>query len=180
MLFFLALVAGTAGWTFTEYAMHHWNGHLARGKTRFSREHLAHHRESGYFTTHATKAQMALPIVAIVYALSWWLVGGMVASGFTLGLVSAYIGYEWLHWACHARAPRTRFGRWARRHHFHHHFSSAKHNHGVTSPVWDLVFRTYRAPGFIRVPQKHVMPWLVDASGAVKTAYVADYAVLTR
>jgi len=177
MTFFYALLVGAAGWTFTEYAMHHWNGHLARGKLKFSREHLAHHRESGYFTSTATKVQMALPIVSVVFALAWWQVGLLVASGFTMGLVGSYAGYEWLHWACHALAPRTRFGRWVRRHHFYHHFTSAKYNHGVTSPIWDFVFRTYRSPGFIQVPLKHVMPWLVDEAGQVRPEFAADYAV---
>jgi sterol desaturase/sphingolipid hydroxylase (fatty acid hydroxylase superfamily) len=178
--FLLALLAGAFGWTFTEYGMHHWNGHLARGKLKFSREHLAHHRESDYFTSNLTKAQMALPIISVVFAVAWWLSGALIATGFTLGLGAAYIGYEWLHWACHARAPRTRFGRWARRNHFYHHFTSAKYNHGVTSPIWDVVFRTHRSPGFIRVPPKHVMTWLVDDAGEVKPEYADDYAISSR
>jgi hypothetical protein len=43
--------------------------------------------------------------------------------------------------------PRTRlgwYGRWARGHHFHHHFVDARVNYGVTSPVWDVVLRTRR------------------------------------
>ena len=180
MTFALSVIAGMFGWTCTEYGMHHWNGHLAKGKLRFSREHLAHHRESGYFTSNATKVQMALPIIAVVYGIAWWLFDGAVATGFVIGLTGAYAGYEWLHWACHALAPRTRFGRWARRHHFYHHFSSAKFNHGVTSPIWDLVFRTYRPPGMIRVPPKHIMPWLIDETGEVKATYSHDYELLKR
>lgn len=179
-VFLLATLAGAIGWTFTEYGMHFWNGHLCKGKTMFSREHLAHHRESGYFTSNLTKVRMALPIVAVVYGLAWWLAGGLIATGFSLGLSCTYLGYEWLHWACHALAPSTRFGRWARRHHFHHHFTSAMHNHGVTSPVWDVVFRTYRSPGFIRVPPKHVMVWLLDDCGAVKPEYAGDYALIVK
>ena len=180
MTFLLWLLAGAFGWTFTEYGMHHWNGHLARGKLKFSREHLAHHRESDYFTSNLTKVQMATPIVLAVFGVTWWWVGVLAAAGFTLGLGGAYIGYEWLHWACHALAPTTRFGRWARRHHFYHHFTSAKYNHGVTSPLWDVVFRTHRAPGMIRVPPKHVMPWLVDQSGALRPEYAADYALIVK
>jgi len=42
---------------------------------------------------------------------------------------------------------RTRlgwYGRWAREHHFHHHFVDLRVNYGVTSGLWDVVLRTRR------------------------------------
>ena len=146
----------------------------------FSREHLAHHREFGYSTPWPTKVRMALPIVLVVLGISWWIAGPLIAVAFTLGLGGAYLGYEWVHHICHVAAPKTAFGRWARRHHFYHHFTSAKYNHGVTSPLWDVVFRTYRSPGLIRVPPKHVMDWLVDESGAVKPEFSDHYELIVK
>lgn len=176
----IALIAGAFGWTFTEYAMHHWNGHLSRGRLIFSREHLAHHRQFDYASPWTTQVRMALPILSGVFGGAW-LVGGLVSGVvFTLSLGAAYLGYGWLHQACHISAPRTAFGRWARRHHFYHHFTSAKHNHGVTSPLWDIVFRTYRAPGMIRVPPRHVMAWLIDEDGQVKPEFADHYELIVK
>jgi sterol desaturase/sphingolipid hydroxylase (fatty acid hydroxylase superfamily) len=44
----------------------------------------------------------------------------------------------------------------------------ARTNHGVTSPLWDVVFGTYRAPGTIRVPSRLCMSWLRDERGEVR------------
>ena len=68
-----------------------------------------------------------------------------------------------------------RYGRWARRHHFHHHFVDPKTNHGVTTPLWDLVFRTYRTPEVIPVPAKLCMRWLLDDAGAVRAEHADRY-----
>ena len=63
-----------------------------------------------------------------------------------------------------------------RRHHFHHHFHNPKRNHGVTSPLWDLLFRTYERPAVVRVPMKHAMGWLVEQGGLrVRPEYLGDY-----
>jgi hypothetical protein len=49
-------------------------------------------------------------------------------------------------------------------------------NHGVTTPLWDIVFGTYEEPETIRVPKKIVMPWLIDpVSLTVHGDYVADF-----
>ena len=45
------ILAGCFAWTFIEYGMHHWNGHLMKGKTLFSKEHLAHHSKKDHFST---------------------------------------------------------------------------------------------------------------------------------
>ena len=41
MTHLLALALGALGWTFTEYVLHRFDGHGMKGKTPFSREHLA-------------------------------------------------------------------------------------------------------------------------------------------
>ena len=71
------------------------------------------------------------------------------------------------------------YGRWARRHHFYHHFINAKMNHGVTTPIWDLVFGTYRkADVVIEVPSKLAMPWLKDPStGKAREEFATSFVI---
>jgi hypothetical protein len=98
--------------------------------------------------------------------------GSFYAGGIFLG----YIVYDLVHWSNHVHAPKTAYGRWARRHHFSHHFSDARFNHGVTTPIWDVVFRTYRAPGRIVVPKRLCMDWLLDSeTGCIRHQFRNDF-----
>jgi sterol desaturase/sphingolipid hydroxylase (fatty acid hydroxylase superfamily) len=176
--FILPLLLGVLAWTFAEYALHNWVGHGRRGRGEFSREHLAHHTDGTYFTATSQKVAMAVRILLVVVPIGLLVAGVLPGLSFSVGFVATWIGYEVLHRRLHTHPPRGRYGRWARRHHFAHHFSSAKVNHGVTSPLWDLVFRTYRRPGRIHVPEREAMSWLWDPqAGDVKACYAADYAI---
>lgn len=109
-----------------------------------------------------------------------WAVGLPLGLAYLGGLMGFYATYELLHRREHTWAGFGAYGRWARRHHFAHHYSDARFNHGVTSPLWDLVFRTYRPVQIIRVPRKFVMPWLKDPqTGEVRADY-ADRFVLAK
>lgn len=170
------VLAGCFTWTFIEYGMHHWNGHLMKGKTLFSKEHLAHHSKKDYFST----ARQKIAYSGLI-AIGVWLVGiaifGMYTGSFYAGgIYLGYVLYELIHWSNHVHPPRTAYGRWARRHHFSHHFTDARYNHGVTSPLWDIVFRTYRRPGLITVPNRLQMEWLVDPqTGCVRHQFSDDF-----
>ncbi|MEL6180069.1 MAG: sterol desaturase family protein, partial [Myxococcota bacterium] len=108
---------------------------------------------------------------------------GTVGPGiaFTLGFLLSYVGYEVLHRRVHTHPPVGPYGRWARKHHFYHHFSRPNLNHGVTSPIWDVVFGTLETPEMVRVPAKKAMSWLLDPeTGDVAEAYAADYVLVRR
>jgi sterol desaturase/sphingolipid hydroxylase (fatty acid hydroxylase superfamily) len=94
---------------------------------------------------------------------------------FTLSFGVSYLVYEYVHYLNHVEPPKTLYGRWARKHHFLHHFEDAKSNHGVTSPLWDLVFGTYRRLPKIRVPKRFEMRWLLDENAEIRGEYRDDY-----
>ncbi len=172
-------LAGAFAWTFAEYGLHHWNGHLTRGRTNFSKHHLHHHVEPEWFAPAWMKVRAAAwvcPSVGLAVGSFAGLWPGVV---FALSFGLAYYAYENTHSRCHFHAPTGPYSRWTRRNHFYHHFTSAKMNHGVTSPVWDLIFRTYRDPGVIRIPERHAMAWLCDPeTGQVKPEYQRDYELI--
>lgn len=172
----LALLAGMFTWSFLEYAMHHWYGHIANGRNHFSREHLKHHAQAFYFSPTRQKLVFAGLITAVVLPVSMLAWGPVIGGAFTVGLVGAYAGYEWLHHRIHVAAPRTKYTRWSAHHHFSHHFACPKKNHGVTSPLWDYVFGTYQKPPQLRVPKRRAMPWLIDPNtGEVRAEYSDNY-----
>lgn len=177
-------VGGAMLWSVAEYGIHNWGGHGPRGKTEFSREHLTHHATPTYFTATIKKAKAAGLALALMAPLAIAALGVPRGVAFAVAFSLAYLGYEWLHRRAHTHAaPRGwlgAYGRMVRKHHFHHHFGAPRSNHGVTSPVWDFVFRTYEPPGVVRVPARHAMTWLVDDGGEIKPEYAADYVLVGR
>ena len=161
----IEFVAGALSWTALEYVIHRWMGHDRRlRRTPFGIEHTRHHAEGNYFAPSWKKVAAALMTVLLVGAPAVAIGSRENAISFVCGLVGFYGCYELLHRFAHTRAPRGLYGRWQRRHHFHHHFVDPRSNHGVTSPLWDLVFGTYTpVTATIRVPRRLAMPWLLRA-----------------
>lgn len=171
-------LGGTALWTLLEYLIHRFLGHSPRGRNPFRTEHVRHHATTHYFAPTAKKVLAATPVILSVWAALAFLLGLAEGSAFAVGLTMMYVAYEVAHRRAHTHPPTGPYSRWLRRNHFHHHFRNPRANHGVTSPLWDRVFGTHEEPTQIRVPEKHAMPWLVDAtSGEVRREYADDYVI---
>jgi sterol desaturase/sphingolipid hydroxylase (fatty acid hydroxylase superfamily) len=146
----------------------------------FGHEHTRHHSEGDYFAPTWKKALVSLVAVPVIGALVALGVGPALGLVYAVAFVSMYATYEWLHRRMHTHRGVGGYGRFVRRHHFHHHFGNPRTNHGVTSPIWDLLFGTYEAPGRIRVPAKLKMSWLVDESTGEVVAELAPFYELRR
>jgi 4-hydroxysphinganine ceramide fatty acyl 2-hydroxylase len=167
-------------WTFLEYALHGWLGHWPKGRLRFARQHLQHHATTDYFFPFVEKFRVFLPLIALVVPGAMALFGLELGLSFSLGTLSGWLFQEIVHRRLHTHAPRTAYGRWARRHHLHHHFANPKRNHGITTSLWDHVFRTYERPALITVPRKQAprLPWLLaDGQPEVATLFAGDYRI---
>ncbi len=173
----IALIAGGLTWTFLEYCIHRWLGHDRRFRPNFfGEEHVRHHSEGNYFSPAWKKAVMAVVVLAILAGPTLLLGGGIAGILYICGIVFAYLAYEWFHREEHITPGATRIGRYNRRHHYYHHFVDPKMNHGVTSPIWDFVFRTYRRPELIQVPRRLQMVWLADPeTGEVRPEHRETY-----
>lgn len=165
----VAIACGVLSWTLLEYLIHRWMGHDRRfRKSPFGVEHVRHHIEGNYFAPTWKKVVIAAVLGGVLCL--------PLGIAYAAGLIGSYGGYEWLHRREHTHAGIGPYGRWARRHHFHHHFVDGRKNHGVTTPLWDHVFGTYQRPTIIRVPTQLCMAWLRDpASGAIRSEYAATY-----
>ncbi len=172
-----ALTSGVLTWTLLEYLIHRWMGHDRRfRRSPFGVEHIRHHVEGNYFAPTWKKLMAAAVIMVVVGVPAIALAGTHVGLAYVTGLICFYGVYEWLHRREHTHAGIGPYGRFVRRHHFHHHFVDGRTNHGVTTPIWDLVFRTYETPTTIKVPPKLCMAWLLDPStGEVRERHRATY-----
>ena len=128
----LALVAGVTLWTLAEYWIHRFVFH---GRTPFEPMHQMHHRLPKDMIGVASWGTFA------GFGAIWLVCGASFTAGFMLG----YLAYCVIHVRMHHGDTR-RFGRYTAFMHRHHvgHHRGGRGNFGVTVPVWDFLFRTYR------------------------------------
>lgn len=176
-----SMILGAATWGAAEYLIHRFAGHVyARNRNPFAVEHVRHHATVSYFAPTSRKFAAAAAAAIVVGPVACALAGKGKGLGYTAGLVAMYGTYEVLHRLAHTKAPKTAYGRWLRRHHFHHHFHDPSSNHGVTSPVGDWLGGTSRDVGVIKVPRRQAMPWLLDEQGELRPEHAADYELIGR
>ena len=173
------LAAGLGLWSLLEYGLHRFAMHHRPGRDLISREHLAHHADPAA-TSAALRTLGHLGVAALAaiggLALSF-VVGTPLAVGLAAGISIGYSSYELLHWHAHHRPPRTAYGVRLRHRHFQHHFGSPRANYGVTSRLWDRAFGSVEPTATVAVPERLVMSWLCDETGAVHPRYKGSYVV---
>ena len=177
MKILISAFLGVLSWPILEYVLHRYVGHVWKLNTLFKKEHSRHHREVHYFAPLTYKVLASIPILGVLFSI----VGGITASwqiglGYSVGFIAMFSVYEWFHWVCHARAPRTNLGLRLRKHHLGHHFHNAQMNHGVTSTWIDRVTGTYLEIPVIRVPKAFPLPWLLNADqSGIAEQYAKDF-----
>lgn len=147
----LMVPVGVFAWTIIEYGLHrfifHWqpkNQSLANFTARF---HLNHHKDP-----HDLSIVLVAPLQGLFFSSLFVGLFLLVMPSFktAVGLITGvWLGfyyYEYLHYQIHASSsPRGVLQR-QRRDHLYHHFANDECCFGVTSPLWDIIFRTYRFP----------------------------------
>jgi len=148
---FLAYVAGIFVWSLSEYLLHRFVFHF-EPKSEFLQRvwyliHGVHHEQPQCKTRLVMPPILSIPLALLFYVLFEMVVGvllgmprmsGPVFSGFVTG----YLGYDMMHYAEHHLSMRWGFLKYLKRYHLRHHFKNPDHGFGVSSPVWDVVFRT--------------------------------------
>ncbi len=179
MAHLFTLLVGALSWTLVEYALHRGLGHRGQAKNPFSVEHLAHHADVSYFAPTYKKG-ITIGLAASVAGPLAYLTADTLGVTWLVGFLVMYVLYEVIHRKLHTAPGRSRYGRWARRHHLHHHYRRPQMNHGVTTPIWDFVFRTLDVPDVVRVPRRNALAWMLDDRGELLPQFAADYQLVGR
>jgi 4-hydroxysphinganine ceramide fatty acyl 2-hydroxylase len=142
---FFYFMAGLLFWTLAEYGLHRFVFHVSdehfKGGDRFSYIiHGIHHE----YPNDAQRTLMPFAPKLLFSAFFFGLfllilgnAGAFFASGFTIG----YYLYSIMHYAIHRfKAPQWLKPIWEH-HHRHHHLNEDK-AFGVSSTMWDRIFRT--------------------------------------
>jgi len=144
-----AFFGGMLAWTLAEYVLHkyvfHWRNDTAWGKRVHFLLHGVHHEYPSDKDRLVMPLLTSVPLAVIFYLLFVTLLRGAVGEPFFAGFVVGYLFYDGSHYYVHHFVPTTRWGKLLRRHHMTHHFADHEGGFGVSSPLWDMIFRTMPA-----------------------------------
>ena len=138
--------AGVLMWTLCEYVLHRWVFHWMEETPRGRRIHFVLHGVHHEFPNDKDRLVMPLgssiPLGGLFFTGFYGLFGMTITEPLFAGLVLGYLVYDGTHYAVHHFRQSTRVGRFIKRHHMRHHHMDHDGGFGVSSPLWDLVFRT--------------------------------------
>ena len=138
--------AGLLTWTLCEYLLHRFVFHWIEDSPRGRRIHFLLHGVHHDFPNDKDRLVMPLgfsiPLGVLFFGAFVLLFGLRVAEPLFVGLVIGYLVYDGTHYAVHHFKQTNRIGRFVKRHHMLHHHMDHDGGFGVSSPLWDVVFRT--------------------------------------
>jgi sterol desaturase/sphingolipid hydroxylase (fatty acid hydroxylase superfamily) len=138
-IWLVVYATGIGAWTLIEYLVHRVIFHHM---PILSRMHERHHESPRQLIGAPAWASASLCLIGV--ALPCWVVLGFyLSTAVTAGMVTGYLWYVFVHYAVHHwELRRDSYLYRARLRHARHHYLSDRSNFGVTTDLWDRVFRT--------------------------------------
>jgi 4-hydroxysphinganine ceramide fatty acyl 2-hydroxylase len=142
-LFLLGILA----WTLLEYIIHRWIFHYEPksrlGKLLHFIVHGVHHDYPQDATRLVMPPILSIPLAVVFYVL-FAVTLGRFAPAVSAGFAFGYVCYDTIHYATHHFAMKRGVWLWLKQYHLRHHYKDDQAGYGVSSPLWDHVFRTTR------------------------------------
>lgn len=137
--------AGLLIWTLFEYLAHRYIFHMdTTTKIREKIQYTFHgvHHEYPRDTQRVVMPPLPSLIIGIVIITIFRLVLGIPGFAVVAGFLAGYASYALIHYSIHTRIPpKNAMGKlWM--HHSYHHYKNDAQAYGVSSPLWDYIFRT--------------------------------------
>lgn len=144
LIWIAAFGVGLFVWTLAEYWIHRG---ILHNVPYFRDLHETHHAAPTDLIGTPIWLSFCV-IAAVVFWPSWYLYGFGIASGFTAGITTGYVGYSFIHHVLHHwHPPHDSYLYKVKRRHAQHHHSADEGNYGVTTLFWDHVFGTALSAG---------------------------------
>ncbi|MEO9485211.1 MAG: sterol desaturase family protein [Ekhidna sp.] len=131
--------------TLVEYLMHRFLFHLpieTEGAKKFTYTiHGVHHD----YPKDKDRLAMPIPLSALLsvgFFFLFELFLGNLVFAFLPGFLIGYATYLWIHYMVHAFNPPKNFWKTLWVNHAIHHYKNPEKAFGVSSPLWDVIFRT--------------------------------------
>lgn len=148
--FAFLFIAGMLLWTITEYVLHryvfHWNAKSRAGKYFVFLFHGLHHDDPQDPTRLVMPPVPAILIVSLLWLLFSSLFPAKYIDVLMAYFLIGYLCYDYIHYATHHFAMTSKLGRYLRKYHLQHHYAGEQSKYGVSSPLWDYVFKTVTGP----------------------------------
>jgi dihydroceramide fatty acyl 2-hydroxylase len=140
-----AYLVGLLVWSLLEYLSHRFSFHhepQTAGEVAYGYVvHGAHHAYPEDSRHWMIPFVVTAPIAVAIYLAFAYALGGFGVAAFG-GFLHGYLAYDLLHYFMHRGRLPTALGRHLRQYHMQHHFKMHDRHFGVSSPLWDYVFRT--------------------------------------
>lgn len=142
-------VVGLFMWTLMEYILHRFVFHIDEYLPFMKRFHYVVHGIHHEYPKDVERLFMPpVPgtLIAFTLFVFWYIFLGLNSLAFMAGITNGYLLYSYIHYRVHTK-PTTKFFHKLWVHHARHHYKFPDKAFGVSSPFWDIVFRT--------MPPKH-------------------------
>lgn len=141
----VGICAGLLLWSLVEYVMHRFAFHFKfkneNLKWLHSIFHLSHHQYPHDKRKYQTLILLSLPSGILYYFILKFAAGSYIEPIFS-GFIIGYLLYEFAHYSTHKLKMDSKTLKRLKQHHMHHHFLDQEKNFGVTSALWDIIFKT--------------------------------------
>jgi sterol desaturase/sphingolipid hydroxylase (fatty acid hydroxylase superfamily) len=156
-------VLGALLWTFAEYLLHRWVFHWIPPDVPWLRRfyylvHQVHHEV-------AERDRLVMPVpyailLGVPFFAAFWAIFGPVLMWATFGgFIVGYLAYDYGHYLSHFSKSQNRWLVGMRRRHLQHHHAFHDRWYGVSTPIWDYVFRTNVKRGDRPSPEHAPVEW---------------------
>lgn len=141
-------VLGLFLWSLFEYFLHrfvfHMPAHDDAGRFRRFMFHWYHHEFPNDSMRLLAPPLMSWTVGPAIWGLLRVSFGPVYMWPVFAGTALGYLSYDYIHYYTHHAKPTTALGKWIRSYHLHHHHDDDDSRFGVSSPLWDFVFGTYK------------------------------------
>lgn len=152
--FFIYIIGGFFVWTITEYLLHRFIFHYQPTSKLGLRIHFIFHGVHHDYPKDAKRLVMppsaSIPLAILFYFLfSLFFKNTAYLYTFFSGFLAGYLCYDMVHYAIHHYNFKSSIMKRVKQHHMLHHYSDATKGYGVSSSLWDIIFRS----GFLKKKQ---------------------------
>jgi sterol desaturase/sphingolipid hydroxylase (fatty acid hydroxylase superfamily) len=154
-MFALCFLGGLGVWTITEYVLHRWVFHFVPKSKWGLRLHFIFHGVHHDYPKDAKRLVMP-PSASIPLALGFYFLFTLFFQdkallwAFYPGFITGYLAYDMMHYAMHHYNFKSSLMKRVKQHHMLHHYDDSSKGYGVSSSLWDEIFRS----GFPKKKQK--------------------------
>lgn len=144
--FVISVAVGLIVWTVTEYILHRFVFHFHPTSEFGKRIHFIFHGVHHDYPNDAQRLVMppsaSIPMALIIYFLFSLFVPAQYMSAFFAAFLVGYLFYDMTHYALHHANFKAGIWKKLKKHHMLHHYSDETKGYGVSSVLWDDIFKT--------------------------------------